>query len=156
VRGIMMLTSETALHLGIDDRSNAQQSIVGAAKYLASLRDSLPPSVTEPDRSWMALAAYNIGTAHLLDARELTRKRGGNADLWQDVRKTLPLLTRSNWYTMTPHGQARGGETVIFVANVRAYYDILAWSDNNTATPDPAVNPGKSAGEHPTPVVGRH
>lgn len=144
VRGIMMLTSETATRLGINDRGNAGQSIMGAARYLADLRDALPDTVTEPDRSWFALAAYNIGTAHLVDARALTARRGGNPDLWRDVRKTLPLLSRSGWYSRATHGQARGGETVIFVANVRAFYDILAWVENRPAgTPPPAgVIPG--------------
>jgi membrane-bound lytic murein transglycosylase MltF len=132
VRGIMMLTAETALQLEIADRGDARQSIMGAARYLADLRDSLPETVTEPDRSWLALAAYNIGLSHLIDARTLTVNRGGNPDLWRDVRKTLPLLARSGWYPRAAHGQARGGETVIFVANVRAYYDILTWLEKGT------------------------
>lgn len=137
VRGIMMLTSETAERLEVHDRGNAQQSILGAAHYLAELRDALPDTVTEPDRSWLALAAYNIGLSHLLDARTLTATRGGNPDLWRDVRKSLPLLARSAWYSHAAHGQARGGETVIFVANVRAYYDILTWLEGRTAPASP-------------------
>jgi membrane-bound lytic murein transglycosylase F len=132
VRGIMMLTSETAERLEVRDRGNAQESIMGAARYLAELRDSMPQSITEPDRSWFALAAYNIGLSHLQDARSLTTLRGGSSDLWRDVRKSLPLLARSAWYTRVSHGQARGGETVIFVANVRAYYDILSWMEGGS------------------------
>jgi membrane-bound lytic murein transglycosylase F len=89
------------------------------------LRDTLPSRIPEPDRTWMALAAYNIGYGHLEDARILAQQRGLNADSWIDLRKTLPLLARSDYYTTVKRGFARGGEAVILTENIRNYYDIL-------------------------------
>src|SRR5215470_8946490 len=82
VRGLMMLTSDTADRMGLNDRLDPRQSILAGANYLQELKDSLPSRITEPDRTWLALAAYNIGLGHLEDARVLTQRRGGNPDLW--------------------------------------------------------------------------
>jgi membrane-bound lytic murein transglycosylase F len=87
VRGIMMLTEDTARAVGISDRADPRQSILGGARYFISVRDMIPDRITEPDRTWLALAAYNVGYGHLEDARVLTQMRGKNPDSWQDVRE---------------------------------------------------------------------
>ena len=71
------------------------------------------------------MASYNVGYGHLEDARILTKRLGLNADSWVDVKKTLPLLTRSDFYITVKRGFARGGEAVILTENIRNYYDIL-------------------------------
>jgi membrane-bound lytic murein transglycosylase F len=127
VRGLMMLTLDTANFLDVKDREDPEQSILGGARYFRQILDQLPDDIKEPDRTWMGLAAYNIGIGHLLDARSLTREIGGNANRWLDVRNTLPLLTQERWYMRTRHGYARGYETVAYVGNVRSYFDMLNW-----------------------------
>ncbi len=125
VRGLMMLTQATAGELGVTDREDPRESIFAGAKYLDDLRTRLPERIAEPDRTWLALAAYNVGMAHLEDARVLTEMNGGNPDLWQDVRENLPLLSKRKWFEQTRHGYARGGEPVRYVGNIRRYYDIM-------------------------------
>jgi len=127
VRGMMMLTSATATELGVGDRVNVQASIHGGARYLLSVKKKIPKRIPEPDRTFMALAAYNVGYGHLEDARVLTQKHGKNPDLWTDVRQYLPLLSDERWYPTVKRGYARGREPVKFVHNVRSYYDILLW-----------------------------
>lgn len=129
VRGMMMLTEETADQLQIADRFDAAQSIDGGARYLQGLIERMPPGIVEPDRTWMALAAYNIGTSHLEDARIITQKQGRDPNKWSDVKNYLPLLADAEWYTKTKNGYARGLEPVIFVNSVRTYYDVLVQSD---------------------------
>ncbi len=129
VRGMMMLTEETADQLQIADRFDAAQSIDGGARYLQGLIDRMPPGIVEPDRTWMALAAYNIGAGHLEDARIITQKQGRDPNKWSDVKNYLPLLAEPEWYTRTKNGYARGLEPVIFVNSVRTYYDVLVQSD---------------------------
>ncbi|MEO8848811.1 MAG: transglycosylase SLT domain-containing protein, partial [Casimicrobiaceae bacterium] len=128
VRGIMQFTEDTAKQVGLGNRLDAQSSIIAAARYLRSLRDKLPKHITEPDRTWMTLAAFNIGLGHLEDARVLTQRMKGNPDLWSDVRKALPLLAEPEYFGRAKLGYARGGMPVAFVQRVRAYYDILARS----------------------------
>ncbi len=135
VRGIMMLTQPTARFVGVSRRTDPVQSIRGGSAYLRNLKDRLPESIENPDRTWMALAAYNVGLGHLRDARELVRQKGGNPDLWVDVRDTLPLLRDPAWYNQTRHGFARGDEPVTYVKNIRTYYDILQHTRNRDGSP---------------------
>ena len=127
VRGIMMLTRGTARQMGIKNRNDPKQSIMGGARYFRHRIDKIPERIPEPDRTWMALAAYNVGYGHLEDARRLTQKLGGNPDKWIDVKKTLPLLSQKKWYKQTRHGYARGKEPVRYVENIRSHYELLVW-----------------------------
>ncbi len=128
VRGIMQFTEDTAKQVGLVNRLDPQTSITAAARYLRTLRDKLPLHIQEPDRTWMTLAAFNIGLGHLEDARVLTQRMKGNPDKWADVRKALPLLADPEYFGDAKLGYARGGMPVAFVQRVRAYYDILARS----------------------------
>ena len=125
VRGLMMLTEDTADHLGVKDRLDPRESILGGARYLNLLKADLPPTVPEPDRTWIALAAYNVGQGHLNDARALASRLGRNPDAWTDMKATLPLLARGSHTAGLKYGFARGGEARAFAENVRIYYDIL-------------------------------
>ncbi|HNQ03510.1 MAG TPA: membrane-bound lytic murein transglycosylase MltF [Thiobacillaceae bacterium] len=125
VRGLMMLTEATANHLGVKDRLDARESILGGARYITQLRDGLPREVPEPDRIWLAMAAYNLGLGHVRDARELARRLGKNPNSWRDMKDVLPLLARPRHHAGLRYGYARGGEARAFAENVRIYYDIL-------------------------------
>ncbi|HXN15679.1 MAG TPA: membrane-bound lytic murein transglycosylase MltF [Usitatibacter sp.] len=125
VRGLMMLTEETADRLQIRNRLDARESILGGARYFALLREVLPPRIAEPDRTFLALGAYNLGIGHLEDARILAQKSGFNPDKWQDVRQVLGRLADPQSFQVLKHGYARGFEALQFVDNVRNYYDVL-------------------------------
>jgi len=127
VKGLMMLTLATARQLGVKDRRDPVQSIAGGALYFKQRLNKMPKRIQEPDRTWFALASYNVGFGHLEDARVLTQNRGGNPDKWLDVKQTLPLLSQRKWYKQTRHGYARGKEPVRYVENIRSYYDLLVW-----------------------------
>ncbi len=125
VRGLMMLTQVTAASLGVTDRTDPFQSVDGGARYVLQMQARLPEDITEPDRTWMALAAYNVGLGHLLDARRLTAADGADPNLWLDVMARLPRLAEREWHEQTRHGYARGWEPVTYVQNIRSYYDWL-------------------------------
>lgn len=127
VRGLMMLTQDAATQVGISNRDNAKQSIMGGSQYFIQSIEKISPTIQEPDRTWFALAAYNIGIGHLEDARELTREQQGNPDKWLDVKKRLPLLRQEKWYKRTKFGFARGDEPVTYIESIRSYYDLLVW-----------------------------
>lgn len=130
VRGLMMLTKGTATMLGVEDRSDPRQSILGGSRYLRRVEDKLPKRIQGMDRLWLTLAGYNIGFGHLEDARVLTQRRGGNPDLWTDVREHLPLLADPTHFKGLKYGYARGKEPVAYVGNVRNYYDLIVWHTN--------------------------
>jgi membrane-bound lytic murein transglycosylase F len=137
VRGMMMLTEATADQMKVSNRLDARESIMAGAKYLELLKNQLPSQIEEPERTWMALSAYNQGQGHLDDARVLTKRQGGNAESWVDVKKWLPSLNNPVYFEKLKHGYARGGEAVVFVENIRAYYDMLSRLTSDTAATPP-------------------
>jgi membrane-bound lytic murein transglycosylase F len=127
VRGIMMLTEATAKLINVSDRTDPHQSIMGGARYFQMIEEQMPERIENPDRLWLALAAYNVGIGHLEDARILTQQAGGNPDKWVDLKRYLPLLSKPKYYKTVKHGYARGREPVSYVDNIRNYYNLLAW-----------------------------
>ena len=125
VRGLMMLTLATAKQMKVKNRLDPAESIRGGAKYIARVLKRVPEQITEPDRTWFALAAYNVGFGHVEDARIITKDRGGDPNRWIDVKQSLPLLARKKWYKKTKYGYARGWEPVKYVENIRQYYEYL-------------------------------
>jgi membrane-bound lytic murein transglycosylase F len=132
-QGIMMLTADTAQAMGIKDRTNPQQSIFAGARYLAQVRQMIPERIAEPDRTWLTIAAYNVGFGHLEDARVITQAQGKNPDSWADVRERLPLLAQARWYVQARRGYARGWEPVQFVDRIQRYLRLLEWQPGEPA-----------------------
>jgi membrane-bound lytic murein transglycosylase F len=138
VRGLMMLTQSTAEVLGVSDRIDPEESIHGGARYVQQLKARISPEVKEPDRTWLALAAYNVGYGHLKDAQNIVRSQRGDPNSWLDVKQALPLLAKRKYYSQTTYGYARGWEPVKYVENIRTYYRIMQWlSDDEPEALDP-------------------
>jgi membrane-bound lytic murein transglycosylase F len=156
--GVMMLTSDTAESMGLKDRSNAEQNISAGARYFASVREKIPDRIPEPDRTWFAVAAYNVGFGHLEDARILAQTRGKNPDSWADVKDHLPLLGEERWYSMVKRGYARGWEPVQFVDRVQRYLTLLEWQPGDAfaaapASPTPTLAPASTTPTATTPTA---
>ncbi len=125
VRGIMMLTLLTAKELGVENRLDVEQSISGGVRYLGQLRDRLPEEIHEPGRTWIALAAYNVGMGHVYDARRLAERLGKDPNRWTDLKTVLPLLAQKRYYKTLKYGYARGNEPVRYVSRIRDFEDML-------------------------------
>lgn len=128
VRGVMMLTLPTAKEMGVTNRLDARQSIFGGAQYLLKIRERFDDEVTEPDRTWLALAAYNLGWGHVSDIRAHVASQGGDPNDWETVRAALPLKTQRE--IKFKNGRARGNEAVAYVDNIRNYYNALLLKDS--------------------------
>jgi membrane-bound lytic murein transglycosylase F len=127
----MMLTLTTADELGVQSRLDPVQSIMGGARYLRRLHNRVPEDVQEPDRTWFALAAYNVGMGHLYDAMELAKRLDKNPYTWESLSEVFPLLTQKKYYKTLKHGYARGREPVSYVRHIRDYQNILLQKLNN-------------------------
>ncbi|MDP5185781.1 membrane-bound lytic murein transglycosylase MltF [Alishewanella sp. SMS8] len=136
VRGLMMLTMPTARQMGVDSRLDPQDSIDGGSRYLQLLLTRIPERIPMPDRLWFALASYNIGWGHVEDARRLTQRDGADPDKWLEVKQRLPLLRKKSVYQHTRFGFARGDEAVMYVENIRRYYDTLVGVDERQQLED--------------------
>jgi membrane-bound lytic murein transglycosylase F len=125
VRGIMMVTQETAKTMGLKNRLEAKDSIYAGTQYLARLHELIGDETAEPDRTLMALAAYNLGYGHIQDARTLAQRLGKPSNTWAGVRAVLPLLQKKKYYSTLPNGYARGNEAVQYVDHIRTYHKVL-------------------------------
>ncbi len=125
VRGMMMLTLETAKHLGVEDRMDPKQSIYGGAKYIAELEKRFPDEVKGMNRVAFALAAYNVGMGHMHDAQTLARQLNKNPYSWRDIKTVLPLLSQKKYYKQLKYGYARGSEPVQYVNAIQQYARII-------------------------------
>jgi membrane-bound lytic murein transglycosylase F len=148
--GVMMLTADTAQAMGIKDRRDPAQSIDAGARYLAQVREMIPERIAEPDRTWLTIAAYNVGFGHLEDARIIAQARGKNPDSWADVRETLPLLAQQRWYERAKRGYARGWEPVQFVDRIQRYLTLLEWQPGEARAS--IVAPAGGATQEPVAV----
>jgi membrane-bound lytic murein transglycosylase F len=140
VRGIMMITRETAAHMGLADRMDVETSILAGTRYLAQLHHQVGRRVPEPDRTLMALAAYNIGFGHLQDARILARRLDKPDHRWHAVRAVLPLLEHERYYQTLDNGYARGSEAVIYVDRIRTFYKMLPPALDRLAAERPSTH----------------
>lgn len=143
--GVMMLTADTAEAMGVTDRTDPHQSIFAGARYFAEVRDKIPARIHEPDRTWLAVASYNVGFGHLEDARVLAQTRGKDPDSWTDVREHLPLLAQERWYTRAKRGYARGWEPVQFVDRVQRFLTLLEWQPTEAIASETRVEPEPGA-----------
>lgn len=124
-QGMMMLMPVTATKMGVKDVFHADENIMGGARYLAYMKERIPKRILDPDRTWLAIAAYNIGIGHLEDARIITQMRKKNPDRWADVRANLPHLSDPDWHTRVKRGYANGRETVHFVERIAQFEAVL-------------------------------
>ncbi|MGK4473434.1 membrane-bound lytic murein transglycosylase MltF [Aeromonas molluscorum] len=160
VRGMMMLTENTAKAMGVKDRTHPEESIEGGARYLKLMIDKVPDSVPDDEKVWFALTAYNIGYGHMMDARRLTKQLGKDPDSWGDVKEVLPLLQQARWHSKVRYGYARGGEARNYVNNVRQYYQSLLWLDNEQQKAqrreeldEDDSEPASDEASHPSPIA---
>jgi membrane-bound lytic murein transglycosylase F len=126
VRGMMMLTEDTADFLRVTNRLEPVQSILAGARYLATLMEGVPKEAQLPDRLWLALSAYNIGPGHFNGAVAIARGLNRDPTSWYEMKRVLPLLMRPQYYERLKSGRARGGEAVIMVENIRNFYSVLS------------------------------
>ncbi len=125
VRGMMMLTNRTARMLGVENRLNARESIFGGTKHIKYLIQAVPKEIVDEDKLRFALAAYNVGMGHIYDARKLAKELSYNPNVWDDVKRVLPLLSKKEYYKDLKYGKARGSEPVHYVEAIYKYRSIL-------------------------------
>jgi len=125
VRGLMMLTRNTAKLLGIKNRLDPKQSIVGGTRHIKQMLKFVDKDVKGENRLKFALAAYNIGLGHIRDAQSLAIEIGLDKNSWRDLKIVLPLLSQKKYYRDLKYGYARGEEPVKYVESIYNYRHIL-------------------------------
>jgi membrane-bound lytic murein transglycosylase F len=132
VKGLMMLTRHTAKLLGVKNRLDPQQSIIGGTRHIKQMIKFVPKGVEGENRLKFALAAYNVGMGHIHDAQSLAKKIGLNQNIWSDLKIVLPLLSQKKYYKYLKYGYARGEEPVRYVEAIYNFRNILENQTNET------------------------
>ena len=121
VRGIMQLTTKTAEYLGVSDRLNMDQAIDGAARYIDQLRKRLPEKIKEPERTWFAVGAYNVGFKHILNAYRKARELNLDRTKWSTISDLLPTLYGERF--------SQGIQAQHYVERVQIFTDVIRFYD---------------------------
>ncbi len=125
--GLMQLMPATAEVYGVDTTSPPADQIRAGIQFLQWLDSQLPPGIEDPEeRTKFVLAAYNVGIAHVYDARRLAEKHGKDPNKWTDnvdyfiLNKSDPAYYRDS---VVKYGYARGEETYYFVEEIFERYE---------------------------------
>jgi membrane-bound lytic murein transglycosylase F len=131
-QGLMQIRPGTARALKLSDPFDPVGNIRAGVQYLKALYDRFEGSEAE-DRLMIALAAYNAGPGHVMDAQALAARQGWDPLRWESVARALPLLRERRHYREAEHGFCRGDIPVAYVKHIRIYYDILKRQELETA-----------------------
>lgn len=131
--GLMQLMPQTAESLGLDAANiyDPHQNITAGARYLKRMYDQFESIDDETQRLRLALASYNAGIGHVLDARKMAEDQSLDKNDWGDVSAMLLLLTKPEHYGKAKYGYCNGKETVGYVNDIMTYYDILKYQGAN-------------------------
>ena len=115
VRGLMMLTNNTAKAMGVSNRVDPYQSIGGGARYLEEMKESFS-DVPNTDRIWFALAAYNMGPNAVKRIQHKLSEQGLDDKSWANVYTYLSENRATN---------SRYGQAMHYVSNIRSYLQTI-------------------------------
>ncbi|NCC51267.1 MAG: transporter substrate-binding domain-containing protein [Spartobacteria bacterium] len=126
-KGLMQLMPRTAAEMGYHNLEDPATGTRAGVEYLDKMRSKFSVNMDERERMWMALASYNAGLGHVLDARRLATQLKLDPDRWFDhVEKAMLLLARPEYAAKARHGYVRGTEPVQYVRNIRDRYEAYA------------------------------
>ena len=125
VRGMMMVTLETAALVGVEKRLNPEQSIKGGAKYFAMLYEKNKIGTTQADKLSTTLASYNLGPTNIINlANEISNDIEKVS--WNEIKDKLKDIESSE-LNLTDNGSyTRGQQAIDYVNRVKDYYRLLS------------------------------
>ncbi len=124
--GLMQLMPSVLNKYGLDSTATAEKQIEAGIKHLKYKLSQLPDEVSDSvERIKFTLASYNAGIGHVLDARRITEKYGGNPNVWDNNVADFMLKLSDKKYYHDPvvyYGYTRGIETYNLVSEVMYRY----------------------------------
>ena len=125
VRGMMMVTLDTAAIVGVEKRLNPEQNITGGAKYLAILQDRNVYGKTTADQLSISLAKYNLGPTNIINIAKTIGKDPSEIT-WLDIENKLKNITGEDVNLIDINGYTRGQQAIDYVHRVKSYYKLMA------------------------------
>tara|TARA_Y100000768_G_scaffold102918_1_gene75225 strand:+ start:200 stop:913 length:714 start_codon:yes stop_codon:yes gene_type:complete len=125
VRGMMMVTLETAALVGVEKRLNPEQNIKGGARYFAMLLEKNKVGVTDADKLSTTLASYNLGPTNINNIAFSINENVENVS-WVEIKESLKTLKNSEINLMDNDPYTRGQQAIDYVDRVSEYYKLLS------------------------------
>ncbi len=123
-RGLLQIMPDTGRELGFTDLHDPEENIHAGVKYLSQLVNRFDSNIPIEERMRFALASYNVGYGHVLEARRLAREKGWNPDQWfGHVEQAMRLLAKPAYHERSRYGFCRCGQPVHYVGNIQHRYD---------------------------------
>jgi membrane-bound lytic murein transglycosylase F len=140
-QGLMQVMPGTGQQLGFTDLHEPREGIHAGVKYMHQLINRFDHNLPMEERIRFALASYNAGYGHVLDARRLAREMGWDPNRWfGHVEQAMRLLSQPDYYERARYGFCRGGQPVHYVKHIQNFYDAYV-EILNTTIPAKATQP---------------
>tara|TARA_B100000575_G_scaffold157189_1_gene125475 strand:+ start:19 stop:732 length:714 start_codon:yes stop_codon:yes gene_type:complete len=125
VRGMMMVTLETAALVGVEKRLNPEQNIKGGARYFAMLKEKNKIGPTEADKLSIVLASYNLGPTNI---KKVAKSIDSNIQdvLWNEIKEELRTMNGKDLNLTDNESYSRGQQAIDYVDRVKNYYRLLS------------------------------
>ena len=124
VRGMMMVTLETAALVGVEKRLNPEQNIKGGSRYFAMLLEKNKVGITEADKLSIVLASYNLGPTNILKVASLIDENIENVS-WLEIEEKLKTLKGEDLNLTDSVSYTRGQQAIDYVGRVKEYYQLM-------------------------------
>jgi membrane-bound lytic murein transglycosylase F len=124
--GLMQIMPSVAEELGVENRSDPEQSIRGGTKFLEQLWNNFEEVEDSVQRIKFTLASYNCGYYHVLDAQKLAEMNNFDKYRWDDnVAEMILELSYPENYNKPgiKYGYVRGIEPYTYVEQIYERYD---------------------------------
>lgn len=125
VRGMMMVTLETAALVGVEKRLNPEQNIKGGSRYFAMLLEKNKVGITEADKLSIVLASYNLGPTNILKVASLIDENIENVS-WLEIEEKLKTLKGEDLNLTDSVSYTRGQQAIDYVGRVKEYYQLMS------------------------------
>jgi len=124
--GLMQLMPSVLNRFEVEDKSSPRQNIRAGVAFLKWL-DKQVKKLGIDDRNQrikFVLASYNVGLGHVLDARRLAEKYGGDPNKWDVIKEYLLKKSNPEYYNdeVVYYGYCRGIETYNYVDQIMDRY----------------------------------
>ncbi len=116
-QGLMQLLPATARAVGVSNPFDPDAGIRGGIAYLSALRARFDDAISPRERTWFALAAYNVGFQRVERARAAAAAAGLDPHRWfGHVERIMRNMAREG-------SGCHCGQTVVYVRAIRSLYN---------------------------------
>ena len=138
--GLMQIKPSTAKDIGFDNIKNPENNIHAGIKYLHGMRKRSPETLSDTEKIHFALASYNAGLGHVIDARRLAQEINLDPNRWfNNVEAAMLLLSKPAYAERAKYGYCRGDEPVNYVRQIIHRYDAYKQEELNKVLDFPSL-----------------